>query len=85
MGHKIASLDNSFTCSKTLALLDLWGKSKEATIGNLIKKLVDFGREDAAEVLMQSAPLYRVTTTPNFEMVQTPTTGYLSTCSNLSR
>ena len=33
MGHKIASLDNSFTLSKTLALLDLWGKSKEATIG----------------------------------------------------
>lgn len=31
--HKIALLDNEYTASKTSALLDLWAKSKEATIG----------------------------------------------------
>jgi len=33
LGHKIALLDNEYTSSKTCALLDLWAKNKDATIG----------------------------------------------------
>lgn len=71
--HKIVFLDNEHTTSKTCALLELWVKSREATVGNLIKKLLDIGRKDAAEVVMQSAPLFRVNTTPSYETVTDPT------------
>lgn len=49
----------------------------------LIRKLQDLGRDDAAEILLRSAPLYRIVPTPVHQ--DPPSNGSQNSCSNLSR
>ncbi|XP_033634633.1 death-associated protein kinase 1-like isoform X1 [Asterias rubens] len=45
--------------SPTERTLQEWGSDPGSTIGTLIKKLKDLGREDAARVILNSMPLYK--------------------------
>ncbi|XP_065333506.1 death-associated protein kinase 1-like isoform X1 [Cloeon dipterum] len=61
LGERLAAFEGaSASTSPTLKLLDEWGRDKGATIGVLIKKLKELGREDVSQHLLRLAPLYRV-------------------------
>jgi hypothetical protein len=49
----------------------------------LIQKLKDLGRDDVAEILLRSAPLYRIAPTPVQQ--DAPTNVSRNSCSTLSR
>ncbi|XP_054286268.1 death-associated protein kinase 1-like [Macrosteles quadrilineatus] len=72
---KIAAIEKSGN-SPTGMLLD----SSQASVGTLIRKLTELGREDASAVLLRNAPLYRI----NPELMQTQDTPSDSS-QNLSR
>ncbi|XP_046679554.1 death-associated protein kinase dapk-1-like [Homalodisca vitripennis] len=72
---KIAAIEASEN-SPTATLLDTY----QGSIGLLIQKLGELGREDARDVLLRSAPLYRI----NFDLMQTQETPSDSS-QNLSR
>ncbi|KAL1139815.1 hypothetical protein AAG570_006792 [Ranatra chinensis] len=55
----IATIETT-DCSTTAALLNHLSSHPDNSVGTLIKKLQELGREDAAEVLKRLAPLYRV-------------------------
>lgn len=48
----------------------------------LIQKLKDLGRDDVAEILLRSAPLYRIVPTPVLQ--DPPTNVSCKSCSTLS-
>ncbi|XP_059474229.1 death-associated protein kinase 1-like isoform X2 [Neocloeon triangulifer] len=61
LGERLAAFEGaSASTSPTLKLLDEWGRDKGATIGALVKKLKELGREDVSQQLLKLAPLYRV-------------------------
>ncbi|KAK6618329.1 hypothetical protein RUM44_002781 [Polyplax serrata] len=64
LSERVATLDNDCTMSRTLALIKIWCKSKNATVGNLFNVLMEIGREDAASTVTVSAPLYKIMTFP---------------------
>ncbi|KAG8222005.1 hypothetical protein J437_LFUL002766 [Ladona fulva] len=93
LAEKIANFDsmspapiyvNGHASSQTARLLDEWARFGPTSIGLLIKKLRKLNREDAVQVLLQTAPLYRIV--PHEE--ETPVeeiAGSHTSCSNLSR
>ncbi|GLH12279.1 Calcium/calmodulin-dependent protein kinase type II alpha chain [Gryllus bimaculatus] len=85
LDDKIATLDleNNLSMSRTARLLDEWAKDRTTGIGLLIKGLQDLGREDACQILLRSAPLYRIV--PSTVPQNSPVDGSHNSCSNLSR
>ncbi|XP_069694753.1 death-associated protein kinase 1-like isoform X2 [Periplaneta americana] len=84
LADKIAALDaGGSSTSRTAKLLDEWAKDKTSGIGLLIKKLQELGRDDVAEILLRSAPLYRIVPSPVHQ--DSPSNGSHNSCSNLSR
>ncbi|XP_076304904.1 death-associated protein kinase 1-like isoform X2 [Tachypleus tridentatus] len=51
--------------SPTGRTLEEWSKHPSSTIGNLLSKLEELGREDAIQVILQSAPLLKVFPSPD--------------------
>lgn len=85
LADKIATLDldNNSSVSRTARLLDEWAKDRSTGIGMFIKGLRDLGREDACQILLRSAPLYRIV--PTTVTQNSPIDGSHNSCSNLSR
>ncbi|KAK7866658.1 hypothetical protein R5R35_000274 [Gryllus longicercus] len=85
LDDKIATLDleSNLSMSRTARLLDEWAKDRTTGIGLLIKGLQDLGREDACQILLRSAPLYRIV--PSTVPQNSPVDGSHNSCSNLSR
>ncbi|XP_014673693.1 PREDICTED: death-associated protein kinase 1-like [Priapulus caudatus] len=46
--------------SRTAAAITEWARREGATVGALVEKLQELGRADAAEAVLEAAPLYRV-------------------------
>ena len=46
--------------SKTDRALEVWSRSADATIGELVKKLEELGRVDAVDAVLSYAPLFHV-------------------------
>ena len=46
--------------SKTDRALEVWSRSPDATIGQLVKKLTELGRDDAAQAVLSYAPLFHI-------------------------
>ncbi|XP_033608089.1 death-associated protein kinase dapk-1 isoform X3 [Cryptotermes secundus] len=83
LAEKVALLDVAGSSrSRTAMLLDEWAKVKASGIGMLIQKLKDLGRDDVAEILLRSAPLYRIVPTPVQQ--DPPTNVSCKSCSTLS-
>ncbi|PAA74847.1 hypothetical protein BOX15_Mlig008811g2 [Macrostomum lignano] len=61
MTHSVPNIDsgNEWLRSRTAKILDEWGKEPGGTIGALIGIFKELGRADAADLLMDSAPLYQ--------------------------
>lgn len=63
LGEHLPALEQQAECrSPTAAMLDAMAADADRlySVGSVISKLEELGREDAAEVLLRSAPLYRV-------------------------
>ncbi|RZF45516.1 hypothetical protein LSTR_LSTR005718 [Laodelphax striatellus] len=63
LGEHLPALEQQAECrSPTAAMLDAMAADagRLYSVGSVISKLEELGREDAAEVLLRSAPLYRV-------------------------
>ncbi|XP_071450473.1 death-associated protein kinase 1-like isoform X2 [Hetaerina americana] len=97
MADKIASLDTPSVTpaltpvlisgqpiSQTARLLDEWARFGATSIGHLIRKLRELNREDGAQVLLQTAPLYRIVPHEDETPVE-EIAGSHTSCSNLSR
>lgn len=70
--------------SKTNSVLAEWSRDESATIGNLIEKLQELGRNDAADIILSTAPLYRMTSAETSEQ-QAAEVRIRSLSSDLSR
>jgi death-associated protein kinase len=46
--------------SQTAKLLDEWERGKSSSIGDLLSRLEDIGREDAVSALIAGCPMYRI-------------------------
>lgn len=77
--HRISAIEAA-PHSRTAALISEYAKVPGNTIGLLIKKLIELGRKDAADLLMRTAPLYKLNSDPLTEQ-ETPS----DTSRNISR
>ncbi|TRY89574.1 hypothetical protein DNTS_025292 [Danionella cerebrum] len=62
--------------SPTATLLQEWSQRPDSTIGILVAKLRELGRRDAADFLLRSAPVFRV----SLEILGTPPEPYSPVC-----
>ena len=75
--------------SPTERTLQEWGNDPQCTIGVLINKLNSLGREDAARVILRSAPIYKFLPDPraieNERSIKEPSTSNNSSSTVVSR
>lgn len=68
MSDKVPKLDGSShdstkkICSQTARVLDEWEQNASSTIGELISRIREMGREDAVKILQAGCSIYRIIT-----------------------